>query len=140
MNLEHEHMMRHPWSEELRSVLLGRFHLRGFRKNQLEAINETLAGKDVFVLMPTGGGKSLCYQLPALFKRGLGLVICPLVALAHDQVAARTQKGIAAAAFHSEMPAATRGQPLYLSVEVRPGDEKNRARRAPVPQPLTCAP
>jgi RecQ family ATP-dependent DNA helicase len=84
------------WSEELRSANASVFGHRGFRKNQLEIVNATMSGRDVFVLMPTGGGKSLCFQLPAVVQRGITLVISPLVALVQDQVAALQTQGVTA--------------------------------------------
>lgn len=101
-------LMKHKWSGEVKEKLTARFHLRGFRQNQLEAINATLGGKDAFVLMPTGGGKSLCYQLPAIIRsgttRGVTVVISPLLSLMQDQVDHLQKLGIQAFVINSEVP------------------------------------
>lgn len=104
--------------DEVYKKLLTIFKLREFRPNQLEAIASTLNGQDVFVLMPTGGGKSLCYQLPALIKSGktLGttIVISPLISLMQDQVHHLIQKNIRAGMISSKCSSAERKSTLDL--------------------------
>jgi len=82
---------------------------QAFRGPQADIIEHVVAGNNAFVLMPTGGGKSLCYQIPAIARPGMGLVVSPLLALMADQVAALRQAGVRAAALNSDLPADERG-------------------------------
>ncbi|MBN9563283.1 MAG: DNA helicase RecQ [Alphaproteobacteria bacterium] len=86
-------------AEALRRV----FGFPGFRGSQEQVLRHVIGGGDALVLMPTGGGKSICYQLPALCRPGTAVVISPLIALMDDQVAALRQVGVAAGALHSEL-------------------------------------
>ncbi|HVE13408.1 MAG TPA: DNA helicase RecQ [Elusimicrobiota bacterium] len=91
-------------------ALKRRWGYDSFRPLQKEAVDAALAGKDCLVVLPTGGGKSLCYQLPAAMGRGLVLVVSPLIALMDDQVAAAREAGLAADALHSNLEADHRGE------------------------------
>ncbi len=90
---------------ELLPVLKQSFGFTSFRPLQEQIIRDALAGKDVFALLPTGGGKSLCFQLPALVRRGLTVVVSPLIALMKDQVDALQASGIAATFLNSSLAA-----------------------------------
>ncbi|MBM3986230.1 MAG: DNA helicase RecQ, partial [Planctomycetes bacterium] len=77
-----------------------------FRPLQEEIVGELLAGRDAFVLMPTGGGKSLCFQVPALLRPGTAIVVSPLIALMKDQVDALRENGVAAESYNSSLEGA----------------------------------
>ncbi len=94
--------------EILRSV----FGYRSFRPHQQSIISALVEGKDAFVLMPTGGGKSLCYQIPMLLRPGVGVVVSPLISLMKDQVDALTANGVRAACYNSSLGAAEARQVL----------------------------
>ncbi|OAQ72477.1 RecQ family ATP-dependent DNA helicase [Pochonia chlamydosporia 170] len=117
-------LMKHSWSPEVQKMLKDRFRMKGFRHNQLEAINATLGGEDAFVLMPTGGGKSLCYQLPAIVRtgktRGVTIVVSPLLSLMQDQVDHMKALGIQAVAFNGECSAEYKRQVMSAFNERSP--------------------
>src|SRR6266481_2266752 len=79
---------------DLRAALSEHFGFPAFRPGQAEAATAALDGRDVLVVMPTGSGKSLCYQLPALLREDLTIVVSPLVALMQDQVDALRARGL----------------------------------------------
>ena len=87
-----------------RAVLENRFGHPRFRVHQLKVLGPLLAGRNVLAILPTGAGKSLCYQVPALLGRGLTVVISPLISLMQDQVGALRRRGIAAAYVNSQLP------------------------------------
>ena len=89
--------------DSAREVLRRTFGHSDFRGMQAQVIGEVLAGRSAMAVLPTGGGKSLCYQIPALLRPGLGLVVSPLIALMTDQVAALVQSGVAAARLDSNI-------------------------------------
>jgi len=90
--------------EQARIVLHKIFGYNDFRGRQEEVIEHVLAGNHAVVLMPTGGGKSLCYQIPSLVRSGVGIVVSPLIALMKDQVDALKQAGVRAAYLNSSLP------------------------------------
>src|SRR5690606_26180746 len=90
-------------SQEALAILSRVFGYDAFRGDQAAIIEQVAGGGDAVVLMPTGGGKSLCYQIPALLREGTGIVISPLIALMSDQVAALEAVGIRAAFLNSTL-------------------------------------
>ena len=88
---------------DLLAPLKKHFGYDAFRPLQEEIVRDALAGRDVFALMPTGGGKSLCFQLPALLREGLTIVVSPLIALMKDQVDALQASGVAATFLNSSL-------------------------------------
>jgi len=94
-----------PMSNDPRQILEQTFGYRSFRGPQEAVIRAVVAGEDALVLMPTGGGKSLCYQVPALAREGTGIVISPLIALMQDQVSALRELGVRAGFLNSTLAA-----------------------------------
>jgi len=102
-----------------RTILQSVFGYRDFRPMQGEIIERVCAGEDALVLMPTGGGKSLCYQVPALVRSGCGVVISPLIALMQDQVDALRQLGVRAGFLNSTLAA---GEVAALEATLQRGE------------------
>ena len=100
-------------------LLRDRFGYDAFRFQQQQIIDALLRGEDALVLMPTGGGKSLCYQIPAMLRDGVGIVISPLIALMQDQVDALAQNGISAAFLNSTQAPQ---QQRAIEAQLRAGD------------------
>jgi ATP-dependent DNA helicase RecQ len=92
-----------PITEDPATVLHRVFGFPGFRGQQEAVVQHVMGGGDALVLMPTGGGKSICYQVPALCRPGTAVIVSPLIALMDDQVAALRQVGVNAGALHSEL-------------------------------------
>ncbi len=95
--------MIEPMIERARDLLREVYGYADFRDTQEKVLAAALAGRDTLVLMPTGGGKSLCYQLPSIIRPGIGLVVSPLIALMQDQVNALRQLGVRAAFLNSTL-------------------------------------
>ena len=98
--------MTFPWTQILLTTLNSVFKIESFRPLQLPCINALMSKRDVMLIMPTGGGKSLCYQLPAVISGGFALVISPLVSLMEDQLMSVKRLGINCAMINSSSPQA----------------------------------
>ena len=101
INQKKPHTERSRSEQRRRELLKTHFGFDTFRPNQEEIIKNVLAGNNTLAIMPTGGGKSLCFQLPALALEGTAIVISPLIALMKDQVDALNANGIAASYYNS---------------------------------------
>ena len=107
--------MNRPSIEEARSALRTHFGYDDFRPGQARAVSSVLGGRDTRVILPTGGGKSICYQIPALLLPGLTVVVSPLISLMKDQVDALTARGLPAA---------------FVNSTLTPGEVSDRLARA----------
>jgi ATP-dependent DNA helicase RecQ len=134
-------------SDPLLSILEQYWGYTSFRPLQREAMEAVLGGRDSLVILPTGGGKSLCFQVPALVGDGLAIVVSPLIALMKDQVDTLVSNGVPAACFHSGLPEGTKSEVsagiaqgryrlLYVAPERLAGDGRSalfaRIGRQPV--------
>lgn len=104
-----------PAQEVLQTI----FGYKNFRHNQQRIVDKLITGGDALVLMPTGGGKSLCYQIPSLVRAGTGIVVSPLIALMQDQVMALQQLGIKAAYLNSSL---TTAQTAAIETQLQSGE------------------
>jgi ATP-dependent DNA helicase RecQ len=99
-------------TDPLAAVLERYWGYTSFRPLQREAMDAVLSQRDSVVVMPTGGGKSLCFQAPALVQDGLAIVVSPLIALMKDQVDTLVGNGVPAAGLHSAMPPSVREETM----------------------------
>src|SRR3954454_2794967 len=100
------HWMARPTIQDARRVLKSAFGYENFRPGQEAAVSAILSGRDTVVVLPTGGGKSLCFQVPALLMPGITVVVSPLISLMKDLVDALTAKGLPAAFINSTLTSA----------------------------------
>ena len=107
--------------EQAQRILKDVFGYDHFRGRQQAIIERVAGGEDALVLMPTGGGKSLCFQVPALLRDGLAVVVSPLIALMDDQVATLEELGVAAAALNSTLSAEAQRE---IAARIRRGEIK----------------
>ncbi len=103
------------------TILKSVFNFDQFRGDQQKIINTVISGNNALILMPTGGGKSLCYQIPALAKAGTAIIISPLIALMKDQVDALLKKGVKAALLNSSL---SKTEQKSIEVELLSGSLK----------------
>ena len=130
-------------NDDALSVLNSVFGLPAFRGAQEEIVRHVTDGGNCLVLMPTGGGKSLCYQLPSLLRKGCGIVVSPLIALMRDQVAGLLEAGVKAAVLNSTLSfrGSLRGRGAAARRRSRPALRRARtAVDAALPQPARPAP
>ncbi|HMI55973.1 MAG TPA: DEAD/DEAH box helicase, partial [Gemmatimonadaceae bacterium] len=132
------HRMAKPTIQDAHRVLKRAFGYDKFRPGQEAAVSAVLAGRDTVVVLPTGGGKSLCFQVPALIMPGLTVVVSPLISLMKDQVDALTAKGLPAAFINSTLTSgqvsdrlarADRGEIKLLYVAPERFDQGSTAER-----------
>ena len=98
-------------AQEILTQIFGYLDFRGQQQSVIETV---LAGRDALVLMPTGGGKSLCYQIPGMVREGMAIVVSPLIALMQDQVSSLQQLGIRAAFLNSTLSREQQSQVIRL--------------------------
>lgn len=111
------------WDKRAADIRLNLFGIKSYRQNQHEIINAVMSGRDVMVIMAAGGGKSLCYQLPAVLRSGTALVVSPLLSLIQDQVMGLTALGISASMLTSTTTK-DEEKSIYRSLEKGEGDLK----------------
>ena len=103
--MKYHSAMTHRANTSPQEILHSVFGYPAFRGDQKAIVDHLIGGGDVLVLMPTGGGKSLCFQIPALAREGTAIVVSPLIALMQDQVEALLQLGVKAAFLNSTLDA-----------------------------------
>ena len=126
--------------DALKESLKEIFGYSQFRGDQERVIRNLLNGKNTFVIMPTGAGKSLCYQLPAVMAEGCGVVVSPLIALMKDQVDELNRRGIPCAALHSMLSGERRREVMRAAARWASSSSRSSAPRTSIPPRLSSNP